>query len=385
MGVTKPHEQAMSSPHKCGPAANVTLSAAAPGSCGQSHHNHNHQRRDKTAFVQRYRVGPVLGKGGFGVVYAGVRRADNLPVAIKHVAKKRVPEWATMDNCSKDKVSMELKLLSMLQNVPGVINLIDYYIFSDSLVYIMERPTNSMDLFNYITQKKHLTEPTARHLMRQVVDTISKCHAKGVIHRDIKDENLLIDVRTGELKLIDFGSGSYLSADPGHEYTDFTGTRVYSPPELIQTSKYTANPYTVWSLGILLFDMVQGDIPFELDEEICAAKLKYRRFVSDSCRDLIESCLRYNPEERIKLEHILDHPWMRGEARFNISSTNSSFLVSSSPSQSSSAMMTSSSSSATSSSSTVVTPASSNDHHYHQQSSSSVPSSCSSSRSQQSI
>jgi len=293
MGVTKPHEQQSPS---------ITSS---PTKCNSSY------RRDKTAFTQRYRVGTILGKGGFGVVYAGVRRSDNLPVAIKHVAKKRVPEWSKI---AQDKVSMELKLLSLLQNVPGVINLIDYYILNDSLVYIMERPTNSIDLFNYITQKRFLPEQTARFLMRQVVQTIERCHAKGVIHRDIKDENLLIDVNTGEVKLIDFGSGSFLHEE---EYTDFTGTRVYSPPELIKTNKYTANPYTVWSIGILLFDMVQGDIPFELDEEICAAKPNYRRLISDECRHLIESCLQLNPNERIKLEDIMCHPWLaQGEAKF---------------------------------------------------------------------
>jgi serine/threonine protein kinase len=365
MGVTKPHEQSArpaisSPPHKCNGGLSSPPTATAM--------NHGLHRRDKTAFTQRYRVGPVLGKGGFGVVYAGVRRADNLPVAIKHVAKKRVPEWSSLH---QDKVSMELKLLSMLQNVPGVINLIDYYILPDSLVYIMERPTNSMDLFNYITQKRFMTEPTARFLMRQVVGTIQRCHAKGVIHRDIKDENLLIDVRTGELKLIDFGSGSLLHDG---EYTDFTGTRVYSPPELIQASKYTANPYTVWSIGILLFDMVQGDIPFELDEEICSAKPKYRRFVSDECRHLIESCLRFNPAERIKLEDLLDHPWLaNGEAKFSSSNNSTTLVVS-----------------PTSAGPVTTTP-----HHHHQQDSctsssnqpesmSSSSSSCSS-RSQQSI
>jgi serine/threonine protein kinase len=360
MGVPKPHEQsAISCPTKC----NGNLSSSPMGAT---------HRRDKRAFSQRYRVGPILGKGGFGVVYAGVRRADNLPVAIKHVAIKRVPEWSFI---GQDKVSMELKLLSMLQNVPGVINLIDYYILPDSLVYIMERPTNSTDLFNYITQKRFLTEPMARYLMRQVVSTVQRCHAKGVLHRDIKDENLLIDVATGELKLIDFGSGSMLHDG---EYSDFTGTRVYSPPELIQSSRYTANPYTVWSLGILLFDMVQGDIPFELDEEICSAKPSYRRYVSDECRHLIESCLRYNPEERIKLEDLMLHPWLAsGESKFCPATP---FAESATVNQSSAAV-----SSAVPSSTASIQPSShiaANPAHYHQPSTSS---SCSSSRSQQSI
>jgi len=362
MGVTKPHEQsAISCASKCN--GNLTSPMA-----------NNTHRRDKRAFSQRYRVGSILGKGGFGVVYAGVRRADNLPVAIKHVAIKRVPEWSFI---GQDKVSMELKLLSMLQNVPGVINLIDYYILPDSLVYIMERPTNSTDLFNYITQKRYVTEPMARNLMRQVVSTVQRCHAKGVLHRDIKDENLLIDVTTGELKLIDFGSGSLLHDG---EYSDFTGTRVYSPPELIQSSRYTANPYTVWSLGILLFDMVQGDIPFELDEEICSAKPSYRRYVSDSCRHLIESCLQFNPEERIKLEDLMLHPWLAsGESKF---SPATPFAESSTVNQSTSTAVPSSSIQPSShiAANNTCNPAQST--HYHQPSTSS---SCSSSRSQQSI
>ena len=132
--------------HKCSSANNTTTSSPT--------------RRDKTAFMQRYRVGAVLGKGGFGVVYAGFRRADNLPVAIKHVAKKRIQDWSMIN---QDKVSMELKLLSLLQNVHGVINLIDYFILNDSLVYVMERPTNSMDLFNFITPAIALTHTIHPH------------------------------------------------------------------------------------------------------------------------------------------------------------------------------------------------------------------------------
>ncbi len=85
---------------------------------------------------------------------------------------------------------------------------------------------------------------------------------------------------------------------------------MYAPPEWIRCNRYHANPATVWSLGILLFDMVQGDIPFEKDDQICGARLEFRRSISDACQDLVRQCLRVRPQDRISLEAVLGHPWL---------------------------------------------------------------------------
>merc|ERR550534_2036879 len=267
----------------------------------------SHQR--KLNFEEAYRVGAVLGKGGFGIVYAGVRTKDKREVAIKHVARNKVEHWA---NLNGKRVPLELKLLHSVQSVNGVIRLLDFFERPDSFIYVMEKPTNSKDLFDFITEKGAIEEELAKNFFRQVTTTLIACHNKGVVHRDVKDENILVDMKTGKLSLIDFGSGAFLTPEA---YKDFDGTRVYSPPEWIRCARYLGAEATVWSLGILLYDMVCGDIPFETDDEICNAQLHFRNKISISCQNLIRSCLRVCPKDRATLSDLLYHPWLQEQEK----------------------------------------------------------------------
>ena len=179
-----------------------------------------------------YRVGPVLGRGGFGTVYAGRRLSDGLEVAVKHVARGRVTHWVTGPGGRR--LPLELKLLLQLQAVDGVIQLVEFFEKFDSFIFVFERADKCKDLFDVITDKKCLEEDIARNFFRQIVRTVLDCHSKGVIHRDIKDENILVDLITGKLKLIDFGSGAFLKEE-GELYTDFDGepTQSQASPDII--------------------------------------------------------------------------------------------------------------------------------------------------------
>ena len=284
------------------PSSDAVTRAPAP-SCKEMSRTQA-RTQPRVAFERAYRVGEVLGKGGFGTVYAGRRTRDGAHVAIKHVARNKVTEWSTYGG---KKVPMELKLLLAVQSVEGVIKLLDFYERSDSFIFVLERPEKTKDLFDVITDRRCLEESLARNFFRQIVETVVACHDKGVIHRDIKDENILVDLVTGNLKLIDFGSGALLKEEA---YTDFDGTRVYAPPEWLLAGRYEAGPAAVWSLGVLLYDMVTGDIPWEKDVQIVASPLTFTRQLSPECRHLVTSCLTRRVQDRIPLRDILTHPWM---------------------------------------------------------------------------
>merc|ERR1711902_465833 len=156
----------------------------------------------------------------------------------------------------------------------------------------------------------------------EIVESVRRCRDLGVLHRDIKDENILVDLSTGATKLIDFGSGRFHQSEQkpsmksqeteDRVYTEFRGTRVYSPPEWIRDGEYRAEGLTTWSLGVLLYDMLSGDIPFTSDGQILRGQLPScpHLKISKEAMDLVKSCLTVNTSLRITLDNILKHPWL---------------------------------------------------------------------------
>lgn len=310
---------------------NPSSSSSPPSASSLSSHHKgleimSNEKISPQDFSRIYTTGHMLGRGGFGTVYAGFRNVDQMPVAIKMVEKSRTPMVKiyqpqinnNLSNLEEErdftKVPLEVHLMRKTNHITGVIKLIEYYELPDCYLLIMERLGTSAsgckDLFDFISDNGPLKEDLAKNIFKQIVETVDSCHAAGVIHRDIKDENILIDERHNKIKLIDFGSG-----DKYHEeiYTDFDGTRVYSPPEWIKFRRYRGDGLTVWSLGILLYDMVCGDIPFETDAQIKLAHLTFRPELrlSNEVIDIIQRCLTVSQNERITLAQLKQHSWIK--------------------------------------------------------------------------
>ena len=152
----------------------------------------------------------MLGKGGFGRVFSAVRLSDGLEVAVKEVIKDTRYQD---DNKVQTDIPTEVALMQQVQNIPGVIRILDYIDDTDSYYIVMER-INSKDLFDFITEEGPLPERFASKMFSDIVKTVINCRDCGVLHRDIKDENILVDLNTFNTKLIDFGSGCQ------HNYQD---------------------------------------------------------------------------------------------------------------------------------------------------------------------
>ena len=167
-------------------------------------------------FHKIYKLGGILGKGGFGTVFAAIRKKDKLQVAVKEVYKAKI-----IKKTADGKTPLEVALMQQVRDVPGAIRILDWFEMSESFFIVMEKFT-CQDLFDYISEHGPMKESKARVLFKQVLNTVLMCHNNGVLHRDIKDENILIDVQSKQLKLIDFGSGTYL-----HDglYNDFEGNK----------------------------------------------------------------------------------------------------------------------------------------------------------------
>ena len=149
-----------------------------------------------------------------------------LQVAIKSVSKNR-PLVLLPPDSKHDRerfVPVEMALMMKTNSIPGVIQLIDYFELPDCFMIVMERigaPGTCKDLFDFISDFGAIKEDLARVIFKQIVTTVIQVHKVGVVHRDIKDENILIDTRTYKVKLIDFGSGAKLHNEI---YSDFDGT-----------------------------------------------------------------------------------------------------------------------------------------------------------------
>ncbi|XP_061324784.1 serine/threonine-protein kinase pim-1-like, partial [Pezoporus flaviventris] len=254
-----------------------------------------------------YRVGPLLGRGGFASVYSGLRLCDNSPVAIKRVARERISSWG--ERPSGTRIPMEIAMLRKVRSgCSAIIQLLSWFELPHSFVLVLERPEPSQDLSDFIKKRRFLPEDLARGIFLQVLVAVRHCHSCGVLHRDIKPKNIIINLATREVKLIDFGCSTLLRDTV---YTTFSGTPLYYPPEWFRWRCYHGRPAAIWSLGVLLYEMVCGVLPFRCCEDIVSGQLFFQRRISVECQHLIRWCLSMRARDRPSLDDVFNHPWLQ--------------------------------------------------------------------------
>ena len=207
----------------------------------------------------------------------------------------------------------EVRILYDLDH-PYIIKIITHF-EDDRNVYVVLEYAPGGHMFKLLRKMKEFDERTSAQYLRELVAALQYLHTRDppIIHRDIKPENILLDSE-GRSKLADFGWSNYSLEDSARD--TYCGTLDYLAPEMVNRSGHTVK-LDIWSLGVLLYEMLCGRAPFEskqkevLFENIRKLKLKFPMTFPPLAKDLVRRLLRVNPEERMSLDELLSHQWMR--------------------------------------------------------------------------
>lgn len=230
--------------------------------------------------------------------------------------KKVAIKIADLKKTGKDVVDKflprELITLKALSGNDRIVQLHEYFMESNKLYIVLEYAENG-DLLDYICSKKKLSERTSRMFYMDILSGLSACHKRGIIHRDIKCENLLLDGNY-RIKLADFGFAR--SQRFSELLRTFCGSLAYTAPEIILEKPYNGKASDIWSSGVVLYAMLSGRLPF--NDSSTKAIIGYINdgvllpsFFTMTCRDLIVKVLTPDPKKRASIEQILRHPFMR--------------------------------------------------------------------------
>ncbi|KAJ3023797.1 Serine/threonine-protein kinase par-1 [Thoreauomyces humboldtii] len=275
--------------------------------------------------VGSYIILKTLGSGAFSHVKLAVHSRDGVRVAIKMLEKPGGPATITSTEhaVAADQAANEAAIIADI-NHPHIIRLLTTFETETHNCLVLEYVPNS-DLYELITlHPASLTPPFVRRVFRELCSAVAYLHARQICHRDLKIENILVDSEGG-VKVTDFGLA--VRFDPNVPLEERCGSEEYAAPELIQALPYDGRQIDIWALGIILFTLLTGELPFSVRpgerprrmfHRIARGDFRFpahapgRRHISDQARDLVRKLLTTNPAKRITMDAIRSHPYLTG-------------------------------------------------------------------------
>ncbi|KAG2185191.1 hypothetical protein INT44_001981 [Umbelopsis vinacea] len=255
-----------------------------------------------------------FGQGAYGVVKLAQHKTkkDQQRVVIKYVVKSRI----LVDAWTRDRVlgmlPLEIHILHTLRRIPhpNICQILDYFEDDDHYYIVMSLHGDGMDLFDYIELNRDIRQDQVRAIFRQVAEAVQHLHHNKIVHRDIKDENVIID-GNDQVQLIDFGSAAYVK--PDRMFETFSGTLDYAAPEILSGSRYAGPPQDIWSLGILLYTLVFKENPFyNIEQAMSREPPKLLQIAAgwQGAADLMQHMLNRSIDDRPTIDQVLAHPWL---------------------------------------------------------------------------
>ncbi|XP_047287347.1 MAP/microtubule affinity-regulating kinase 3 isoform X20 [Pan paniscus] len=260
---------------------------------------------DEQPHIGNYRLLKTIGKGNFAKVKLARHILTGREVAIKIIDKTQ------LNPTSLQKLFREVRIMKIL-NHPNIVKLFEVIETEKTLYLIMEYASGG-EVFDYLVAHGRMKEKEARSKFRQIVSAVQYCHQKRIVHRDLKAENLLLDADMN-IKIADFGFSNEFTV--GGKLDTFCGSPPYAAPELFQGKKYDGPEVDVWSLGVILYTLVSGSLPFdgqnlkELRERVLRGKYRIPFYMSTDCENLLKRFLVLNPIKRGTLEQIMKDRWI---------------------------------------------------------------------------
>ncbi|TMS36092.1 hypothetical protein L596_003347 [Steinernema carpocapsae] len=253
-----------------------------------------------------YEVESTIGKGNYAVVKLARHSITRTEVAIKIVDKTR------LDNENLAKIFREIEILKRLDH-PNIVKL--YQVMeTQKMIYLVMEYAKNGEMYEFIAKQKRLNECEAREKFWQIISAIDYCHKHNIVHRDLKAENLLLDANNN-MKIADFGFSNYYTK--GSLLGTFCGSPPYAAPEVFEGQQYAGPEIDVWSLGVVLYILICGVLPFEgstlpiLRERVLSGRFRVPFFMSIDCENLIRRMLKVDPSKRITIDQIKSHKWMQ--------------------------------------------------------------------------